>query len=189
MKNFPPFILVVLALGLFTSARIAEQVRAGIQALPGPALRRHGAGLHHAADLPLRAAAHGLPHHHPAADQRVDEHLQELVGGLCRVHPELTMFACRRGGDRARIEVYLAVTGCTPSRPGDQPHHGLHREARPRAGFRRRVPAQGAEMLNLDFSLLNWGLIQNFVLKGLYFSIFLTVVATAGGISSARCWR
>lgn len=34
MRSFPPFILVVLALGLFTSARIAEQVRAGIQALP-----------------------------------------------------------------------------------------------------------------------------------------------------------
>ncbi len=37
-------------------------------------------------------------------------------------------------------------------------------------------------MLNLDFSLLNWGLIQNFILKGLWFSIFLTEVATAGGI-------
>ena len=37
-------------------------------------------------------------------------------------------------------------------------------------------------MLNLDFSLLNWGLIQNFILKGLWFSIFLTAVATAGGI-------
>lgn len=34
MRGFSPFILVVIALGLFTSARIAEQVRAGIQALP-----------------------------------------------------------------------------------------------------------------------------------------------------------
>jgi glutamate/aspartate transport system permease protein len=34
MKGLPPFVLVVLALGFFTSARIAEQVRAGIQALP-----------------------------------------------------------------------------------------------------------------------------------------------------------
>ena len=33
-KSLPPFILVVMALGLFTSARIAEQVRSGIQALP-----------------------------------------------------------------------------------------------------------------------------------------------------------
>ena len=34
LKNFPSFILVVFALGFFTSARIAEQVRSGIQALP-----------------------------------------------------------------------------------------------------------------------------------------------------------
>jgi glutamate/aspartate transport system permease protein len=34
MKGVPSFILVVLALGFFTSARIAEQVRSGIQALP-----------------------------------------------------------------------------------------------------------------------------------------------------------
>ena len=34
LKSLPAFVLVVLALGFFTSARIAEQVRAGIQALP-----------------------------------------------------------------------------------------------------------------------------------------------------------
>lgn len=37
-------------------------------------------------------------------------------------------------------------------------------------------------MLNLDFSILNWNLIQGFILKGLWFSIVLTVVATIGGI-------
>ena len=37
-------------------------------------------------------------------------------------------------------------------------------------------------MLNLDFSILNWNLIQGFILKGLWFSILLTAVATAGGI-------
>ena len=36
----PRFVLVVLALGFFTSARIAEQVRAGIQALPGASATR-----------------------------------------------------------------------------------------------------------------------------------------------------
>ena len=36
--------------------------------------------------------------------------------------------------------------------------------------------------LNLDFSFYNWDLIQNFILKGLGFSIMLTVVATLGGI-------
>ena len=34
MKDFPPFILVVCALGFFTSSRIAEQLRSGLQALP-----------------------------------------------------------------------------------------------------------------------------------------------------------
>src|SRR3990172_6158340 len=33
-KGLPSFVLVVFALGFFTSARIAEQVRAGIQSLP-----------------------------------------------------------------------------------------------------------------------------------------------------------
>lgn len=37
-------------------------------------------------------------------------------------------------------------------------------------------------MMDLDFSIFNWTLIQNFILKGLMFSIMLTVVATAGGI-------
>jgi len=36
--------------------------------------------------------------------------------------------------------------------------------------------------LALDFSFYNWDLLQNFVLKGLYFSLMLTVVATLGGI-------
>ncbi|MEG0922899.1 MAG: amino acid ABC transporter permease [Comamonas sp.] len=36
--------------------------------------------------------------------------------------------------------------------------------------------------LNLDFSFYNWDLIQNFILKGLGFSIMLTIIATLGGI-------
>ena len=36
--------------------------------------------------------------------------------------------------------------------------------------------------LNLDFSFYNWDLIQNFIIKGLGFSIMLTVIATLGGI-------
>ena len=34
LKAFPSYLLVSIALGFFTSARIAEQVRAGIQSLP-----------------------------------------------------------------------------------------------------------------------------------------------------------
>ncbi len=37
-------------------------------------------------------------------------------------------------------------------------------------------------MLNLDFSFLSWSLIQQFLLKGFYFTVILTTVATVGGI-------
>lgn len=36
--------------------------------------------------------------------------------------------------------------------------------------------------MNLDFSFYNWEVFSNFVLKGLYFSLLLTLVATVGGI-------
>jgi glutamate/aspartate transport system permease protein len=36
--------------------------------------------------------------------------------------------------------------------------------------------------MNLDFSFLNWGLISSFVVKGLIFSVQLTLVAMVGGI-------
>jgi glutamate/aspartate transport system permease protein len=37
-------------------------------------------------------------------------------------------------------------------------------------------------LTNLDFSFYNWNVITGFLAKGLYFSLFLTVVATLGGI-------
>ena len=37
-------------------------------------------------------------------------------------------------------------------------------------------------MFGLDFSFYNWDLVSKFLLKGFYFSITLTVVATLGGI-------
>ena len=36
--------------------------------------------------------------------------------------------------------------------------------------------------MNLDFSFYNWELIRTFIIKGFYFSVVLTVVATAGGV-------
>jgi len=36
--------------------------------------------------------------------------------------------------------------------------------------------------MNIDLSFYNWDLISNFVLKGLYFSLLLTAVATIGGV-------
>lgn len=37
--------------------------------------------------------------------------------------------------------------------------------------------------LNIDWSFFTWDLFSNFVLKGLYFSLFLTVISTLGGIA------
>ena len=37
--------------------------------------------------------------------------------------------------------------------------------------------------MNLDFTFLNWGVVSSFVLKGLLFSIQLTVIAMIGGIA------
>ncbi|MDA7417840.1 amino acid ABC transporter permease [Xenophilus arseniciresistens] len=36
--------------------------------------------------------------------------------------------------------------------------------------------------MNLDFGFYNWDVISSYVLKGLYFSVFLTFVATLGGV-------
>ena len=59
--------------------------RAGAYRHPDPVARtkerRSGPRPDAGADLPLRDATHGLPHHRAAADQRVHEHLQELGRG------------------------------------------------------------------------------------------------------------
>ena len=36
--------------------------------------------------------------------------------------------------------------------------------------------------LQIDFGFYNWDLVSNFVLKGLYFSLMLTAIATVGGV-------
>ena len=36
--------------------------------------------------------------------------------------------------------------------------------------------------MTLDFSFYNWDVISNYILKGLYFSLILTLVATVGGV-------
>jgi len=37
-------------------------------------------------------------------------------------------------------------------------------------------------MLNLDFSIFTWSLVQNFIVKGFFFSLTLTAIATLGGV-------
>jgi glutamate/aspartate transport system permease protein len=44
------------------------------------------------------------------------------------------------------------------------------------------VLAEDTDMLGLDLTFLNWDIISKFVIKGFFFSIQLTIIATIGGI-------
>ena len=112
MKDFPPFILVVLALGLFTSARIAEQVRAGIQALPkgqrfaGMAVGFTTPQYYRYVLLPM-AYRIIIP---PLTSESMNIFKNSAVAFAVSI-PELTQFALQVGEETARpIEVYIAVT-------------------------------------------------------------------------------
>src|SRR5690606_15699286 len=83
------------------------------------------------------------------------------------------------GGDRARHRDLpcgdRALHGLgLRGEPGD----GAHRTARSRA----RVHGGSALMLSLDLSFFTWALFTDYILKGLVFSIQLTLVAMLGGI-------
>jgi glutamate/aspartate transport system permease protein len=113
MKGVPGFVLVVLALGLFTSARIAEQVRAGIQALPrgqryaGMALGFSTAQTYRHVLLPM-ALRIIIP---PLTSETMNIFKNSSVAFAVSV-AELTMFAMQAQEETSRgIEVYLAVTG------------------------------------------------------------------------------
>ncbi|HNK53048.1 MAG: amino acid ABC transporter permease [Rubrivivax sp.] len=112
MKDFPPFVLVVLALGLFTSARIAEQVRAGIQALPkgqrfaGMALGLTTPQYYRYVLLPM-AYRIIIP---PLTSESMNIFKNSAVAFAVSI-PELTQYALQVGEETARpIEVYIAVT-------------------------------------------------------------------------------
>ena len=112
MKDFPPFVLVVLALGLFTSARIAEQLRAGIQALPkgqrfaGMALGLTTPQYYRYVLLPM-AYRIIIP---PLTSESMNIFKNSAVAFAVSI-PELTQYALQVGEETARpIEVYIAVT-------------------------------------------------------------------------------
>jgi len=114
MKGVPSFILVVLALGFFTSARIAEQVRSGIQALPkgqryaGMAVGFTTAQYYRYVILPM-AYRIIIP---PLTSETMNIFKNSSVAFAVSV-TELTMFAMQAQEETSRgIEVYLAVTGC-----------------------------------------------------------------------------
>ena len=114
MKSVPSFILVVLALGFFTSARIAEQVRSGIQALPkgqryaGMAVGFTTTQYYRYVILPM-AYRIIIP---PLTSETMNIFKNSSVAFAVSV-TELTMFAMQAQEETSRgIEVYLAVTAC-----------------------------------------------------------------------------
>ncbi|MBP6406694.1 MAG: amino acid ABC transporter permease [Proteobacteria bacterium] len=112
MKDLPGFVLVVFALGFFTSARIAEQVRAGIQALPrgqryaGMAMGFTTAQTYRYVLLPM-AVRIIMP---PLTSESMNLLKNSSVAFAVSI-AELTMFAMQAQEETSRgIEIYLAVT-------------------------------------------------------------------------------
>ncbi|MEY2683357.1 MAG: hypothetical protein RJA09_501 [Pseudomonadota bacterium] len=112
LQGVPGFVLVVLALGFFTSARIAEQVRSGIQALPrgqryaGMALGLTTAQYYRYVLLPM-AFRIIIP---PLTSETMNIFKNSSVAFAVSV-AELTMFAMQAQEETSRgVEVYLAVT-------------------------------------------------------------------------------
>ena len=112
MKEVPGFVLVVFALGFFTSARIAEQVRAGVQALPrgqryaGMAMGFTTAQTYRYVILPM-AIRIIIP---PLTSESMNLLKNSSVAFAVSI-AELTMFAMQAQEETSRgIEIYLAVT-------------------------------------------------------------------------------
>jgi len=112
LQQVPGFVLVVLALGFFTSARIAEQVRAGILALPrgqcyaGMALGFTTMQTYRYVILPM-AFRMILP---PLTSESMNLLKNSSVAFAVSI-AELTMFAMQAQEETSRgVEVYLAVT-------------------------------------------------------------------------------
>ncbi len=113
LREVPSFILVVLGLGFFTSARIAEQVKAGIQSLPRG---QSYAGLAVGFTLPQTYRYVLLPMAFrivipPLTSESMNIIKNSSVAFAVSI-AELTMFAMQAQEETSRgIEVYLAVTG------------------------------------------------------------------------------
>ena len=113
LRGVPSFLLVVLGLGLFTSARISEQVRAGIQSLTGG---QRMAGLAMGFTLPQTYRYVLLPMAFrivipPLTSEAMNIVKNSSVAFAVSIS-ELTLFALQAQEETARgIEIYLAVTG------------------------------------------------------------------------------
>jgi len=113
LRALPSFVLVVFALGFFTSARISEQVKAGIQSLPRG---QRYAGLAMGLTLPQTYRYVLLPMAFrivipPLTSESMNIVKNSSVAFAVSI-AELTMFALQAGEETARnVEIYLAVTG------------------------------------------------------------------------------
>jgi len=113
LRAVPSFLLVVFALGFFTSARIAEQVKAGIQSLPRG---QRYAGLAMGLTLPQTYRYVLLPMAFrivipPLTSESMNIVKNSSVAFAVSI-AELTMFAMQAGEETSRnVEMYLAVTG------------------------------------------------------------------------------
>lgn len=112
LQSVPSFVLVVFALGFFTSARISEQVKAGIQSLPRG---QRYAGLAVGFTLPQTYRHVLLPMAFrivlpPLTSESMNIVKNSSVAFAVSV-TELTMFAMQAQEETSRgVEVYLAVT-------------------------------------------------------------------------------
>lgn len=113
LREVPSFILVVFALGFFTSARIAEQVKAGIQSLPKG---QRYAGLAMGFTLPQTYRYVLLPMAFrivipPLTSESMNIIKNSSVAFAVSI-AELTMFSIQASEETSRnIEIYLAATG------------------------------------------------------------------------------
>ena len=112
LRGVPSFVLVVFALGFFTSARISEQVKAGIQSLPKG---QRYAGLAMGLTLPQTYRYVLLPMAFrivipPLTSESMNIVKNSSVAFAVSI-AELTMFAMQAGEETSRnVEIYLAVT-------------------------------------------------------------------------------
>ena len=112
LQAVPSFILVVFALGFFTSARVSEQVKAGIQALPKG---QRYAGLAMGLTLPQTYRYVLLPMAFrivipPLTSESMNIIKNSSVAFAVSI-AEMTMFAMQAQEETSRgVEIYLAVT-------------------------------------------------------------------------------
>ena len=112
LQQVPDFVAAVIALGFFTSARISEQVKAGIQALPKG---QRYAGLAMGLTLPQTYRYVLMPMAFrivipPLTSESMNIVKNSSVAFAVSI-AELTMFAMQAQEETSRgIEIYLAVT-------------------------------------------------------------------------------